>query len=78
MTHGQRDDDVVALPVGVQFFAYPEDVCEVLGNTGFLSNDNDGHIVEPQRRPYLNPPSTSVRLVCVHEMFHFMDPKHPI
>lgn len=53
---GPSDDNVLAMPVGLEFFADSQDVSKVLGNTGFLSNDDDGHVLKAQRRPYLNPP----------------------
>ena len=54
---GPRDDDVIAVPVCIGFFSNAEDVGKVLGNAGFLSNDDDGHMEKAHRRPYLNPPS---------------------
>jgi hypothetical protein len=45
--------------VCVQFFPYAEDAGKVLRHTGFLSDDDDGHDVNPRRRPYLNPPLAS-------------------
>ena len=53
---GPRDDDVIAVPVCIGFFQR-QDVGKVLGNAGFLSNDDDGHMEKAHRRPYLNPPS---------------------
>ena len=54
---GPGDDDVVAVPVCICFFSNAKDVGKVLGNAGFLSNDDDGHMEKAHRRPYLNPPS---------------------
>ena len=56
MANGPCNDDVVAVPVCFVFFPNTQDVGKVLGNTGFLSNDDDGHMMKAHRRPYLNPP----------------------
>ena len=45
----------LAVPVCFVFLCDAKDVGKVLGNAGFLSNDDDGH-VKAHRRPYLNPP----------------------
>ena len=72
MAYSPRDDDVVTLPVSFCFFANPEDIGQVLGNTWFLSNDDDGHEKKAQRRLYLNPPFSLECSSRTHEMFHFM------
>ena len=59
MANRPCDDDVIAVPVGFGFFPNSQDIGKVLGNTGFLSNDDDGHMMKAHRRPYLNPPLTS-------------------
>ena len=44
MSNGPGDDDVVAVPVCFGFFTDAQYVGKVLGNTWFLSNDDDGHV----------------------------------
>jgi len=72
MADGPSDDDVVTVPMGVKFFSNSKNVGEVLGYTWLLSNDDDGHVVEAQRRPYLNPPLYSRWAFRTHEMEHFI------
>ena len=59
VTNGPRDDDVLTVPVCLHFFSDAQDAGEVLRHTGFLSDDDDGHVVKARRRPYLNPPLAS-------------------
>ena len=56
MANSPGDDDVLAVPVGVGFFAHSQHVRQVFCNAGFLGDDDDGHDVEAHRQPYLNPP----------------------
>ena len=44
MADGPGNDDVIAVPVGFGLFSHAQDVGKVLGNAGFLSNDDDGHV----------------------------------
>ena len=56
MSDGPRDNNVLAEPVCVLLCRYAKDVSKVLGNTRFLSDDDDRHVSKGRRRLYLNPP----------------------
>ena len=72
MANSPGDDNVVTVPVGVKFLTHAKHVCKVLRYTWLLSNNDDGHVVEAQRRPYLNPPLSPRWAPCTHEMEHFI------
>ena len=56
MADGPSDDQPITVPVRFRFFVDAKNVGEVFGNTRFLRNDDDRHVVWRHPRLYLNPP----------------------